>query len=274
MQPVPPNPSTRAWVWTGSAFAPSDSLPVTDRGFRYGMSVFESFPVRKGTPLFLPAHLKRLRNACAETGLAAPPEALAECGALFKKAGDGFARIYVTAGDGPVTAPCDAGRVLVLLEERPPIDADTRLRGYDLGIHKSPYVPFFNGMKTGNYWSNLHAYRTGVAAGWNESLLFNRAGHLISACMANVFILRGGSLLTPALEMGARAGVVREWVLQHVMAEEALVPRADVDAATEIFLTSSWLGIMPAFSLEQRPLKARTIAKPLWGAYQTETKSK
>jgi len=259
---------TLAWRWTDSGFHPVDGVPVTDRGFRYGMSVFESFPIRNGAGIFLQQHLRRLREACEATGFAAPEAALGACVELFKHSDDGFARIYVTAGDGAVTGDCDDCRLFVLVEQRDATPARVVHRGYDLALHGGAHVPLFAGLKTGNYWSNLRAFRDGVAAHCNETLLFTPAGHLISACMANVFAVLGGRLLTPDLTTGARPGVVREWVMRHVEAHEALISRTDLAGADEIFLTSSWLGIMPAASVDGRALPERNVSARLLDLYR------
>jgi 4-amino-4-deoxychorismate lyase len=258
---------TQAWLWTGSAFEPTAGIPVTDRGFRYGMSVFESFPVQNGVGHLLAEHLDRLRIACAATGITSNPDAFAKCETLFKQARNGFGRIYVTAGDGSVTDACDEGRVLVMVEAREPVPARVYHRGYDLGLHSAGHVPIFGGIKTGNYWANLIAFREGVTARHNETLLFTPAGHLISACMANVFVVRHGILQTPDLSTGTRPGVVREWIMRRTAVQQKLLTRADVEAAEEVFLTSSWLGIMPGASLENRPLK-RIVSAPLLEAWR------
>jgi branched-subunit amino acid aminotransferase/4-amino-4-deoxychorismate lyase len=261
-----PNES-RAWMWTGAEFERTDGVPATDRGFRYGMSVFESFPVRGGVGLFLEEHLKKLREACAVTGLTAPAGALERCANVLKRAGDGFGRIYVTAGDGPVTGECEDCRVLVLVERREATPGRVYHRGYDLGLNAGGHVPAFAGVKTGNYWGNLRVFRDGVAARCNETLLFTPEGHLISACMANVFVVSNGRVQTPALSTGARSGVVREWVMRRVEVEETLMTRADLAEADELFLTSSWLGIMPASSVDGRALGERKVGAGLLADY-------
>jgi len=261
---------SRAWIWSGAGFEPADGVPVTDRGFRYGMSLFESFPVRNGMGLFLKQHLTRLRDACAVTGFLPPPNALSACEALLKNASNGFGRIYVTAGDGPVTGDFSDCRVLVFVEPREPTPARVYHRGYDLAVRTDSHRPLFAGLKTGNYWGNLRAFREGVASQCNETLLFNAAGHLISACMANVFLVTQCRTHTPDLNTGARPGVIRDWVMHHIEVTEALLTRTDVEAADEIFLTSSWLGIMPAASVNGRRLRERTVTARLLEAYRKE----
>lgn len=258
----------KAWIWTNPVFNPADGVPATDRGFRYGMSVFESFPVHNGAGLFLQEHLRRLKEACEVAGFTAPEAGLDACAELFKHSGDGFARIYVTAGDGAVTGDYDDCRLFVLVEEREPTPARVYHRGYDLGVHAGAHVPLFAGLKTGNYWGNLRAFREGVAAHCNETLLFTPAGHLISACMANVFAVIGARILTPDLATGARPGVLREWAMHHAGTEEVLITRADLALADEIFLTSSWLGIMPAASVDGRALLEKTVAARLLDLYR------
>jgi len=260
--------TSRAWLWNGAAFEPATGLPPTDRGFRYGMSVFESFPVRHGIGAFLDQHLSRLRDACAATGFSIPRTSLDACASLLRGCSDGFARIYVTGGDGAVTEDFRNCRVLILIEPRAPVPSRVYHRGYDLAMHPGAHVHLFPGLKTGNYWANLRSFREGVAAQRNETLLFTTAGHLISACMANVFLVTGGQVKTADLSTGARAGVVREWVMGRVETEECLLTRAEVEAADEIFLTSSWLGIMPAAAIEGRPLRERTVASRLLEAWR------
>src|SRR5438067_6213073 len=100
------------FAWRDETFVRCDSIPLSDRGFRYGMSVFESLPVRNGAPVFLREHLARLRDACARCGFTLENDSLNNCEDVLRRSGDGFARIYVTAGDGTVTGEFENCRVL------------------------------------------------------------------------------------------------------------------------------------------------------------------
>ncbi len=254
------------WHWDDGGYSPCGEVPVSDRGFRYGMSVFASIRVLNGAPVFFREHLDRLRTACERCGFAPDPAALDQSRDLLRD--DGFARIYVTAGDGTVTSPIERCRVFVFNERREPIAGRVYHRGYDLGIAPEPHQPLFGGLKTGNYWANLDTCRGGVARSKNETLLFNHAGGLISACMANVFVARAGKIKTPSCASGARAGVVREWVMRRREVGECALTKDDLADADEIFLTSSWLGIMPVASLEDRRLPDNFTARQLHAEYE------
>ena len=46
----------KSWLWNGSAFEPATGVPISDRGFRHGMSLFESARVWDGAIEFWPQH--------------------------------------------------------------------------------------------------------------------------------------------------------------------------------------------------------------------------
>jgi branched-subunit amino acid aminotransferase/4-amino-4-deoxychorismate lyase len=229
------------------------------------MSLFESIRLRGRRPLFLDAHLHRLLKACADHGFTLRAEALAEAGTLLQGlATDGFARIYATAGPGSVAEPVRDGGLYILFEERQPSPA----KRYALVFGREPYHPLFGGLKTGNYWANVAPLQQAVAQGADEALLFNQQGELVSVSMANVFLIHGAAIRTPVLGGGARDGVIREWVCRHARVEECALFLDDVRSADEIFLTNSWLGIMPAGAIEGLPLPSAQISAALAERYE------
>jgi branched-subunit amino acid aminotransferase/4-amino-4-deoxychorismate lyase len=247
------------WLWTGQRFEPGDSVPITDRGFRYGMSLFESVRVTRGEPEFFEQHVARLLSACAEREFPVSEEAVRAAASLFENR-SGFARIYVTAGDGAPSSPSDRPRVFAFIEERTPPDPDDP---WELTFHDEAHRPAFGGLKTANYWFNTDAFALAKNRGFDEALFFNDFGELVSACMANVFLVHDDRISTPARSSGCRAGVIREWVCARRKVEERRLKREDVLAAGEIFLTNSWIGVMPAGTLEGRPLGKRFIGPQL-----------
>jgi branched-subunit amino acid aminotransferase/4-amino-4-deoxychorismate lyase len=247
----------KAWRWAGAAYEPADSVPLSDRAFRYGMAVFESLRVRGGEAEFFERHRTRLLAACAERDFAVDEVALSAAAALL--CDDGFARIYVTAGDGALTAAGAAPRIFVFTEPRPRETTDS----YEVALGEETYRPLFGGLKTANYWFNAESLAQARRKGFDEALLFNDYAELVSACCANVFLVHGQRLSTPRRSSGARHGVIREWVIARRKVEERRLRREDVLSADEIFLTSSWLGVMPVATVEGRPLGPRHIGPKL-----------
>jgi branched-subunit amino acid aminotransferase/4-amino-4-deoxychorismate lyase len=256
------------WQWTGTSYEPCDSLPLTDRGFRYGMSVFESMRVTAGDGAeFFAKHLSRLIQACAEREIAVDESALQAAEPLLAEARGPdaasdpfFARIYVTAGDGAPAAPAEHPRIFILLESRTPPDPDNP---WEVGLHEETYQPPFPGLKTANYWFNCDALARARRRQFDETLLFNERAELVSACCANVFLLRDDRLCTPPRSSGCRPGVIREWVIARRKVEERRLRREDVVNADEIFLTNSWIGVMPVATVEGRPLGRRAVGPKL-----------
>jgi branched-subunit amino acid aminotransferase/4-amino-4-deoxychorismate lyase len=232
------------------------------------MALFESIRVRNGRGILLEAHLARLRMNCEARGfpldgraLEAVAEQLASC-----EGEDFFSRIYVTGGDGAASERARECRVLLLVEPREP---ETR-ESYAVGLAQDVYHPPFGGIKTANYWHNIDALQRARRDGLDETLLFNENAELVSACMANVFLVQDGIVKTPAIECGARQGIVREWVLGACAVREGSLFVADVKGADEIFLTNSWMGIMPAGRVEGRAVRGGGIAAELRARYERE----
>ena len=255
----------RAWTLAGEAFREGAVIPVTDRGFRYGMSVFETLAVRREKILFLREHLAALKAACAAAGFqAGQTEALS----ALKGLPDGMLRIYVTAGDGTVAGPTGEPRTFAFFEpgEFPrPEDIE---RGARTAISRVRSVPVLGGWKTGNYWANLQAFATARERDFDEALVFNIEGAVISASMANVFFVFDGMLRTPAASAGARRGVLRGWVKEMTKVEECLLSSSDLEEADECFLTSSRLGVMPVAEIEGRCLPSRSRGQALAALYR------
>src|SRR3954462_4364564 len=79
-------------------------VPVLDRGFLYGDSVYEVVRTYGGRPFELERHLLRMERTAARIGLALPPreQLLKELNRTLEAAGnaESYARIVVPRGDG------------------------------------------------------------------------------------------------------------------------------------------------------------------------------
>jgi len=250
--PHPMSPlQTLTWLWNHDHFSAQESLPVSDRGFRYGMSVFESLRLYNGHLHFAEAHWARLKTAAQHCLCPLPESIFPHLTPLLKALhGDWFIRLYVTAGDGAPTDPVVCPRIILFAEKRARF-ADTT---HHLTLSEASFKPLYGGIKTGNYWENVKALTFAKTQAATETLLFNSREQLVSASMANVFLKIDGRWITPSLNTECRNGVVRSWVQEQFTVIESTVSKEDVLRAESGSLTNSWMGIGVVETIDKRPL--------------------
>ena len=241
-----------AWRFHSGGWEDCVFVPMDDRGFRYGMSIFETVAILCGRALFLEGHLERLGRAASERGWAkiSLPERLPEMPHGVDGSATGVVRLYLTAGPGGVSDPF-FGSLFALVEA---CEVGTSFSPLRVVSSSAPYFPSSGGWKTGNYWPNVDAVGFARSAGAGEALLFNPAGALVCASMANVFLQIDGRWVTPVREAGARDGAVRAWVMGRIPAHEELLNLGDVQRCEASFLTNSRIGIRNVAELDGRPL--------------------
>lgn len=257
--------SGRAWTFEDGTFRDGAQVSALDRGFRFGMSVFETLAIWKGQALFEKEHLQRLRHACDAAGFAFP-ESLAVKNLLPLP--NGTLRFYVTAGEGRFLEPVSRPRTYAIFDETVFPGMDEIERGARVVLSRAPMPSVLGGHKTGNYWPHVQALGEARRENHDEALVLNAQGALVSAAMANVFLVSRGVVRTPAREMGARDGVVRDWVCRQLPVEETLLSVDDVENADECFLTNSRLGVMPVVEISGRRLPGRSMANHLASLYR------
>ena len=223
------------------------------------MSAFATIRFYRGQPVFLERHLEKLRLTCTRLGLRLPPDVLFP----FEFHGnDGMARFVVTAGDGDFLSPLNEGRIFLTFQ-----GIGNSHAPQNLVFAESTHTLLFSGMKTGNYWPHIAAYRDAQTRQADETILVNSANHVISASLANVFAVIDNTLMTPRVSSGARPGVMRDWVLEQ---EEVIVSDfhpEQLREASEIFLTNSRYGIAPIEMLEGKPCRDKSLGQKLQSQY-------
>lgn len=269
-QPVDEGCRPQNSTWLDGALLPdaAAAFPITDRGLLLGEGLFETLLAWEGTVLEQDAHLERLGRSARALALPLAWSA-AELGAAFTalleandlQRGRAVLRLTLTGGDGPRgLLPPASPQPRLLITARPaaeaPVDPATVVIAPFAVAAASP----LRGHKTLSALEQVLARRHAAAAGADEALLLNTAGHLVEASAANLFLVRGGRLLTPPLADGALPGVTRARVL--ALASEAGIPAtadrsltaADLAAADEAFLTNSLIGLRPVGSAAGRIL--------------------
>ncbi|MBN9336090.1 aminodeoxychorismate synthase component I [Devosia sp.] len=86
--------------------------------------------------------------------------------------------------------------------------------------------------------------------GADEVVFLNERGELTEGSITNLFIERGGKLLTPALSSGLLPGTLRAELIETGEAQEAILTLADLHDAEAIFLGNSVRGLIRAEFLQ------------------------
>lgn len=240
---------------------PAASLPVTDRGLAYGDGLFETIAVRQGGIALLERHLLRLGEGARRLSLPLDLEQVrAELLAFAGELGHGVAKLIVTRGDGlrgyapPVDAHCRR-----ILSGNPPPAYPLRHR-LD-GIRLYPCVtrlaeqPLLAGLKHLNRLEQVLARAEWQDPAYAEGLMRDLSGRLVEGVFSNLFLVKGGELLTPSLTRCGVAGVMRAEILARAAAAGIVVRVCDLDftvlaAADEVFLCNSQYGIWPVVAFE------------------------
>ena len=101
-----------------------------------------------------------------------------------------------------------------------------------------------------------------------EGLMLDTNDHVIEGTMSNLFLLRGGILITPDLSHCGTAGVMRELIIDTVRRRKlelkvGTVGLDDLREADGLFLSNSLIGIWPVRELAGRTFDPRAIDPPL-----------
>lgn len=237
------------------------SVSVFDRGFLYGDGVFETLRAYKGR-IFKPAdHIARLFQSAQAISLSIPdtPSAVEESlNRTLQVNGleEAYLRITVSRGVGPpgLNLPASPSPTVVIIA-RPFTDPAAEL--YEKGVpiapvqtRRAPAFPPEQGIKSLNYLTNILAKEEASAAGAYEGILLNSEGFLCEGTVSNLFLARGGKLLTPAPDCGILNGITRRTVIELALQDGVRVeegryrPEAFLEA-DECFLTNTSIELMP-----------------------------
>ena len=231
---------------------PLQAIAVEDRGLHYGDGLFESALLAQGRVRLLEQHLKRLALGCERLGIAAPdPAALrSDVQRLSGSAERAVLQIVVSRGIGPRSyRPSARSKTtrIVALYPAPPQPAGSRLalRWCETRLGRNPRLA---GIKHLNRLEQVLAQAEWQDESIIDGLMLDTEGEVVSGTASNVFLVRGGVLVTPDLRFSGVLGVMRAEVLRLAqqlglaVSEEPLWPH-DVEAASEIFITNAVRGV-------------------------------
>jgi branched-chain amino acid aminotransferase len=252
------------------------SVPLVDCGFMHSDAAYDVVSVSRGAFFRLEQHQDRFARSCEAILLRSPVGREAEAEILHRivaRAGlrDAYVWWAVTRGLPPM------GRSEMIDPEKfeprfyafasPFVwiaDDDQRARGLDLVLSRervriSPRA--VDPTSKNFHWLDMQmALFEAGRRGGEWAVLPDEEGYLTEATGANVFVVRGGSVLTP--DSGCLLGITRQSVFDlcaemGVDAKATRIHRDELRDVDEIFLTTTAGSIMPAGSLDGEPIGGR-----------------
>ena len=129
---------------------------------------------------------------------------------------------------------------------------------------------------TGAYANSALARSEAAAAGAQEAIVLTEDGHVSEGSAENIFLVRGGRLITPPvtddiLEGITRAGVIELAGARGLEVVERRVDRSEIYLAEEVFLCGTGAQLVPVIAIDGRAVGAGRVgpvAEALRGAYE------
>ncbi len=246
-------------------------VPVTDHGFLYGDGVFEGLRFYRKRILKLGAHLDRLVTSARALQLALPMSPVEIEAALTETVQrspheNGYIRLIVTRGVGPLgidPRPCQPGSVIIIADQLSMVAEQTREQGAKLNIASTRRFAgdqLDSRIKSLNYLNQIMARLEANAAGADEAVVLNQQGFVAEGTADNIFIVRGGHILTPPIKDGALAGITRALVLDiaadlDIPVGEQSLTSFDLFTADECFLTGTGAELIPVREISGRAMQ-------------------
>ncbi len=250
----------------------------------YGRGVFTSVAIYKGHPFLWPRHWERLADHAERLGISCEDINEENVGTALKKliavnrVRDGRARVILLARSSrhvwQAKPPGPRKTDLLIMTGEP-----QKTAGPGITLAVSPYR--FNsfsplaGIKSLNYLDHVLSWEEAHRRDFDEAVMLNERGEIVSATMANIFWVKDGTVYTPALSTGALAGVTRECAIK--LAAEHFIPliegvygMQDLTDADEIFVSSASLGValVTTFDFRQYSVSAGSLGLRLAEAFR------
>ena len=255
-------------IFLDNRFLPREEakISVLDPGFLYGLGVFETMRFTGKGIVHLARHFQRLKDGCSAIGLKLPYRAsklkkIIKEASFLSGAEDVYLRITIWEAEGR------AGFML-LAKEYKPLPLKKYREGFSAGVSslRQDENSSFPKIKSTNRIIYELAYRKARKQGFDEALLLNTRGYITEATRSNIFIIKDGRILTPALSCGCLEGITRSIIFDlakrsKIEISEGLVGLQDLYYCDEAFLTNSLMGVMPLTTVESHKIENRKIGR-------------
>jgi aminodeoxychorismate lyase len=238
----------------------------------YGRGVFTTVAIYNGKPVLWPEHWRRLKDHAERLSVDTTGLNESNLGESLRKL---VAVNQVTNGRARVILLARSGRDVWRTKKESPRKTDAlimtgepqKVPAAGMSLAVSPFrvntLSPLVGIRSLNYLEQVLSWEEAQARDFDEAVMLNERGEIVSATMANIFWFTDGTLHTPGLSSGAMAGITRAAVIdladkQFIPVIEGVYELSDLTEANEIFLTSASLGVAQVTTFDFRRYSVAT----------------
>lgn len=230
-----------------------------DQGFLLGWGLFETMRAYQGKVFALHRHLARLSKSSTKMMIDFPQIDLEEVVNKLLELNqleDAYVRITLTRGEGESFRQKPSSPTLfafALPFQGYPDEVYRKGVKINLANFRKGQSPLL-AHKTTSFAENLLARLAAEEEGFFEAIFLSPKGEILEGSMSNPFLVKGEELLTPPLQ-NILPGITREIVLELAKKEgikvnEVALTQADLNEASEVFLTNSLAEVIPVVKVE------------------------
>jgi branched-chain amino acid aminotransferase len=246
------------------------AVSVYDHGLLYGDGVFEGIRSYSGKVFRMEEHLERLWNSAKAIWLQMPVSRAEMAKAIVdtlaaNQIADGYIRVVVTRGVGTLgldPTRCTSPQVIIITDLISLYPDELYRKGLEIitvSTMRNHPAALSPRIKSLNYLNNILAKIEGLQAGSIEALMLNHKGEVAECTGDNLFLVRGGQLLTPSIDAGILEGITRSAVIElarqgGVTVKEVPLTKHDVYIADECFLTGTAAEVIPVVKVDSRTI--------------------
>jgi branched-chain amino acid aminotransferase len=267
-------------------------ISVFDHGLLYGDGVFEGIRAYNGRVFKLAEHIERLFYSAKAILLKIPMSPQELTAAVVQscrrnKIRDGYIRLVVTRGTGTLGLnpnKCKTPSVIIIADKIQLYPPELYKRGLEIitvATTRNLHSALNPAIKSLNYLNNILAKIEALNGGCEEAIMLNAEGYVAECTGDNIFIVKGGQLLTPPLSAGALYGITRGTVMalareSGLAVSEPNLTRYDLFNAEDCFLTGTGAEIIAVVKIDGRVIgkgKPGPVTEGLIGQYRALTQT-
>jgi branched-chain amino acid aminotransferase len=231
-------------------------VSVLDIGLLRGYGIYDGIAAFSGQPFRFADHWERFVKGAHFLNLNIPItedkcekiiKELLEKNSLSKNGSRANVRIMLTGGPAVsgIEYSFETPTFYITTEEHTPLSADYYMNGAKLVTY--PFQRQYPEIKTTNYITavNLQNFKKEESA---AEILFVNEGEVLECATSNIFIVKNGTLCTPAEDV--LGGVTAKVICELLPVEKKVISEEELKIADEVFITSSFKDIVPIVKID------------------------